>query len=126
MFPTSPIFRDASATAQDTLSPPLNLDHHSGDDDRSDANRLLEPAEQAPVIENNPRCFAAFTVLKDMRSFGRSLQSSLYSVLEQEAEDNVNLTAFSIGERISLVGPLVHDVENQINAICPSWSVTPS
>jgi hypothetical protein len=47
-------------------------------------------------------------------------------VLEQSTtQDNVNVTALSVGERISFVGPLVYDVENQFNAICPIWSVTP-
>jgi hypothetical protein len=44
-------------------------------------------------------------------------------ILEQKAQDNA--TTLTIGERISFVGPLVYDVENQFNAICPVWSVMP-
>lgn len=45
-------------------------------------------------------------------------------ILEVGAQDTV--TAPSLPERISFVGPLVFDVENQFNAISPVWSITPS
>lgn len=37
-----------------------------------------------------------------------------------------NGVALWIGERISFVGPLVYDVENQFNAFCPVWSIVAS
>jgi len=44
-------------------------------------------------------------------------------VLELIPQDQANIAAPSIGQRITFVGPLVFDTENQWNAIYPVWSI---
>ena len=44
-------------------------------------------------------------------------------VLELIPQDQANTPVPAIGQRITFVGPLVYDTENQWNAIYPVWSI---
>ncbi|HZY47812.1 MAG TPA: hypothetical protein VFE96_08460, partial [Candidatus Bathyarchaeia archaeon] len=49
-----------------------------------------------------------------------------YLVLELEPQYGATVPVPFVGEHITFVGPLVFDLENQMNAIYPVWSITAS
>jgi hypothetical protein len=90
--------------------------------------RVLSSREIASGVVNSisPQTDSSFWIRLDVDAKysklvgpGNISSQNGFLVLEQSTtHGNINVTALSVGERISFVGPLVYDVENQFNAIC--------